>query len=103
MGEFEVLRSVIDDVAHDPRARRLMDELDIDISDQVKLANILDFDHSGSIKLVEFMHGVQILRGVPRRGDIISVELVSEGIGENVERILTLLRRSASYRHTETE
>merc|ERR1712203_588063 len=74
--------------------------LDISHEDQKQLAEIADYTQSGSVNIIHLVNTLTRLRGVSRRSDIISVELVCQGIQEQVQKIHTQLRRSKLPAHS---
>jgi len=89
LAELQIPRSTIEAVIHhDSVAERALLALDIDPKDRAKLGNILDHNHTGSCTVVDILNGLQRMRGAPRRGDIISVQLVAEGMQEMIEHAL---------------
>merc|ERR1712183_894191 len=80
-------------VRTDDCAVRALTALDIDPSDHHKLAKVLDHNHEGQIKIFDVLNGLQRLRGQNRRSDVISCELVIEGVQEKIEEILQSTRQ----------
>jgi len=72
--------SVIDLVVKDPEAIQALNDLDIDPEDHKYLADILDPDNGGSIRVCELIDGLRRLRGDPRRSDIVTVDLMIRSI-----------------------
>jgi len=90
--EVEVPRKVIKQLLKAPDMTEVLDGLDVDPSDRDCLGDIIDADHSGTIGILEFVNGLQRLRGNnPRRSDVVSVDLMVRDLQEKVDE---LLRRS---------
>merc|ERR1712113_14281 len=78
-------------------AIQALNALDIEAGDHPKLANILDYRHAGAINVVDLVNGLQRLRGTPRRSDSISIELVLEGMQEEINKILAETKRLSTW------
>jgi hypothetical protein len=65
-----------------------LDNLDIDQHDHDNLSDILDPDHNGNIEVLELIEGLRRLRGDPRRGDVVSVNLMIRSLQARAEEIL---------------
>lgn len=84
--------NIVDEVfRQDEKAIAALKELDIDPHDNTKLADILDPDHSGSIDFAELALGLQRMRGVPRRSDIVTVDLMLRSAQEKLDEILDVV------------
>merc|ERR1712232_967771 len=83
-----------EEAAADSRGQNALENLDIDAQDQVKLANILDADHTGAVNLLELMTGLTRLRGTLVRSDRVSVDLACQRLIENTDEILDCLLNS---------
>merc|ERR1712060_691289 len=93
--EVEVPRKVLKNLLKTPHIAKVLDGLDVDPSDRQSLGDIIDADHSGTIGILEFVNGLQRLRGnKPRRSDVVSVDLMVRDLQEKVLELLELLRRS---------
>jgi len=93
---LELPCSVINRLVNDPKDesfRLALTKLDIDPGDHRNLATILDPDGSGNIDAVEFVTGVERLRGEPRRSDVVSVQLMIRSLQKQVEEDKTELTR----------
>jgi len=71
----------------DPVVMRALDELDIDPEDNIYLADILDPDNGGSITVPDLITGIRRLRGVPRRSDIVTVDLMVRSLQERINEL----------------
>jgi len=94
--------SVIDLVVNDPEAIQALHDLDIDPEDHKYLADILDPDNGGSIRVCELIDGLRRLRGDPRRSDIVTVDLMIRSIQVQVGDIqakVTSLLEAAPVLH----
>lgn len=89
--DLEVDRSVIDEIIKEPVAVEALHNLDIDPHDHDKLSDILDPDHGGTITVIDFVNGLQRLRGEPRRSDIVSVNLMIHALQDKVEEVFDRL------------
>jgi len=79
--DWPLERSLIQKIANDDEvASAALDALDIDPEDQKHISQIADYNQAGSVSVVQLLNVLQRLRGIPRRSDIISVELVCQGI-----------------------
>merc|ERR1711862_333601 len=79
----------------------LLDALDIDPADRAKLGNILDHTHTAKVSVIDIVNGLQRLRGGFSRGDIISIDLVCQGIQQKLDRVLGLMQGSDVYEYGE--
>merc|ERR1712217_225740 len=75
-------------VRKDEDVMDILDKLDIDRADHRILANILDHNHTDKVKVIDMLTGLQRLRGGQRRSDIISVQLVLEGMQEKLTKLM---------------
>jgi len=97
LSEVRIPRSIIDEVVkNDGEAKDALNALDIDPVDQRKLSKILDSSHSGSVGVIELMNGLVRLRGMPRRSDTVSAELVATVSLEKLDDIFGILQDIAS-------
>mmetsp|Transcript_53022 Transcript_53022/g.87899 ORF Transcript_53022/g.87899 Transcript_53022/m.87899 type:complete len:153 (+) Transcript_53022:66-524(+) len=89
-------REVVDDVCkHDEETKEALNKLYIDPGDREKLADILDPDHSGSIGFLELVNGLQRLRGLPRRSDIVTIDLMLRSVQEKMDEIETAIMKNS--------
>merc|ERR1712113_24279 len=72
-------------MARNEEFRQSLNRLDIEPEDHQHLANILDPDGSGNIDAVEFVSGIERLRGMPRRSDVISAQLMIRSLQEKLD------------------
>lgn len=85
VAELEIPRACFKDCMEVPDAREALLNLDIGEEDHAHLDDILDPDQSGSISILEFMDGVARLRGLPRRSDVITVELILRSVQQSLK------------------
>merc|ERR1712187_290106 len=83
----EMNRSVVDELVKIPECKKALDDLDIEHQDHRRLAEILDYDHSGTIDVFEFVNGLLRLRGQPRRSDIVSIDLMVRSLQTLAQQI----------------
>merc|ERR1712187_760643 len=84
-----VSRRVIErTIEEDESAVKALLSLDIDPFDLCKLGKILDHNHSGVVNVIDMLNGLQRMRGTAKRRDTISVELVLEGVQEQLYRLM---------------
>jgi hypothetical protein len=101
--EVEVPRKVIKKLLLAPDMAEVLEGLDVDPNDRDCLGDIIDADHSGTIGILEFVNGLQRLRGNnPRRSDVVSVDLMVRDLQEKVDELLRRTRdkqitRRSSY------
>jgi len=67
--------------------RAALSALDISVYEIAHLADTLDTDNTGSVSTIELVNGLRKLRGNPRRGDIIAVDLMIRSLQEKVDYI----------------
>jgi len=92
IADVNVDRHIIEEVIRsDEGVADALVALDIDIADHFKVDNILDHDRTGKVNVMEALNGLQRLRGTSRRSDIISVELVLQGMQEQLTKLLGLM------------
>jgi len=87
--EIDLPAEIINEFVKDPIAIEALNDLEIDQEDHEYLSDILDPDNSGSVGINEFIDGLRRLRGVPRRSDIVSVDLMVRSIQQRVCDIQT--------------
>jgi len=73
---IEVTCEVVDRLASDPEALVALEALDISPQDCEVLSDILDPDNNGSVTIIDMVEGLGHLRGVPRRSDTVTVNLM---------------------------
>lgn len=84
----EIPREVVDDLCqNDAETIAALNDLDIDPADHGTLGDTLDPDHSGTINFTELLTGLQRMRGLPRRSDIVSVDLMLRATQDKLELI----------------
>lgn len=83
--EFD--RHIMENLVRCDAVKLSLNELDIDSADHNILWDILDPDHSGLISVLELVDGLQRLRGVPRRSDTVTVQLMMRALQEQVDEI----------------
>merc|ERR1712232_643259 len=76
----EITQDIFDVVIRDPVVINALTALDICPEDHGDLFDILDSDNSGGMFFVELLHGLEKLRGEPRRSDIVCVDLMLRSI-----------------------
>jgi hypothetical protein len=74
-------------VSHDEDVKAALSALDICSEENAHLSDLLDPDKGGSIGCLELVDGLKRLRGDPRRGDIISVDLMIRSLQVKVDQI----------------
>merc|ERR1719265_1277264 len=79
--------TIVKAVNEDPQVKVALEELDIEADDHKRLGDILDPDHSGTIGVPELINGLQRLRGVPRRSDVVTVDLQVRSLQERLEEV----------------
>merc|ERR1712061_118271 len=77
----------MEEVLKYPEAIQALNDLDIESHDHKYLADILDPDNNGSIRIVEFIDGLKRLRGEPRRSDIVAVDLMIRSLHQKITDI----------------
>jgi len=103
----EFPKTLFDEVVReDDDVKEALSSLDISATENAHLSDILDPDNGGSIAMLELVDGLQRLRGNPRRGDIIAVDLMVRSLQVKIDfiwrcmkdcqRDLTTNRRSLS-------
>merc|ERR1712079_665992 len=81
-------RALFDDVVReDGEVRDAISNLDINTDEISYLSDILDPDNGGSVGMLELVDGLRRLRGDPRRGDIIAVDLMLRSLQEKIDLI----------------
>jgi len=80
-------RMVMEKLVRCDAVKMSLNALDIDPADHKMLWDILDPDHSGRISMLELVNGLQRLRGVPRRSDTVTVQLMMRALQEQVDEI----------------
>lgn len=68
--------TTIDKWVKDPYVVDALDALDIDPQDHDRLSDILDPQNDGQVPVVDLVDGVRRLRGLPRRSDIVCIDLM---------------------------
>lgn len=91
--EIDLPGSIISEFVKDPQAISALDDLEIDPEDHEFLSDILDPDNSGSVGLFEFVDGLRRLRGVPRRSDIVAVDLMVRSIQKHLLDVEGMVRQ----------
>merc|ERR1712039_1083218 len=84
MGEFmdeitnvEIARADLNKFIKDPEVIKIMKSLDVEADDHDKIGDILDANHSGSITVIDFVTGLQRLRGHKlKRSDVVCLDLM---------------------------
>jgi len=71
----------------DAEAMAAMNDLDIEPADVERLGDILDPDQGGDVLIVEFVEGLQRLRGPPRRSDVVAIDLMVRSLQRSVAGI----------------
>jgi len=79
-------------VKGDGEVRDAISNLDINEHEISYLSDILDPDNGGSVGMLELVDGLRRLRGEPRRGDIIAVDLMMRSSQEKIDHIWCSLR-----------
>lgn len=80
-------RAVHKDHPDSKNVRHALLNLDIDPTDQKRLSDILDPDHSGTVSVLELTEGLKRLRGDPRRSDVVTCDLMIRSLQEKVDDI----------------
>jgi len=80
--DIELNKELFDKVMRRDDVRKFLDMLDIRAENRVDLFSVLDSDGGGSLSLSEILKGFQMLRGDPRRTDVVSVRLVLRTLQE---------------------
>eukprot|EP00931_Biecheleriopsis_adriatica_P081917 TRINITY_DN55276_c0_g1_i1.p1 TRINITY_DN55276_c0_g1~~TRINITY_DN55276_c0_g1_i1.p1 ORF type:complete len:575 (+),score=104.48 TRINITY_DN55276_c0_g1_i1:70-1794(+) len=87
LAETEVPRHSLDDLVQDQEVREALNALDIDEHDHRKLSDILDPSHRGAVGVLDLVDGLQRLRGMPRRSDTVTVNLMVRSLQATTEEI----------------
>eukprot|EP00927_Polykrikos_kofoidii_P048265 TRINITY_DN4248_c0_g1_i2.p1 TRINITY_DN4248_c0_g1~~TRINITY_DN4248_c0_g1_i2.p1 ORF type:complete len:628 (-),score=92.40 TRINITY_DN4248_c0_g1_i2:51-1859(-) len=74
-GSTDISWSLFNELCEHDRFRDILSDLDVAEDDQLDLFDTLDVDGGGTLDTVELVSGISMLRGDPRRADIISVGL----------------------------
>merc|ERR1719195_1425301 len=74
-------------VKEDVEVRDAISNLDINEDEIHYLSDILDPDNKGSVGMLELVDGLRRLRGDPRRGDIIAVDLMLRSLQVKIDNI----------------
>jgi hypothetical protein len=77
---------------NDEHVRHALAALDINSEEYAGLSNTLDPDNTGTISSIELVEGLKRLRGNPRRGDIIAVDMMIRSMQEKVDFIWKRMR-----------
>merc|ERR1719221_30985 len=72
---WRITHEVFNQVMMDPEVQRMMDDLEISVSNRDKLFDVLDSDSSGSLDVAEIIQGLMKLRGPADKGDVVSALL----------------------------
>jgi len=91
--ELEIDRSAFERMRMDPRAQKILDELDIADEDEDNLFSTLDCDNSGCIDIEELCAGIAKLRGDTCRSDIVSINFLVQEVRSEVRGYMTHLMR----------
>merc|ERR1712137_676424 len=92
IAELSLHRDVIERVCcEDEPAIKALEALDIDPADQKTLAKIADYQQMGRVSIMELVNTIYRIRGLPRRSDTVSVELVCQGIQEQIQELTSLM------------
>eukprot|EP00931_Biecheleriopsis_adriatica_P072739 TRINITY_DN47153_c0_g1_i1.p1 TRINITY_DN47153_c0_g1~~TRINITY_DN47153_c0_g1_i1.p1 ORF type:complete len:558 (-),score=116.26 TRINITY_DN47153_c0_g1_i1:119-1792(-) len=86
-------------VLADERARKALDELDINRDDHRYLSDILDPCNDGSLSVGEIVDGLERLRGDPRRSDIVAVDLMVRQLQTRLEQVCHLVQQTQRDMH----
>merc|ERR1712196_536059 len=70
----------IDRMVRKPEVRQVLGELEVGEDELEHLSDILDPDQGGTISVIDLLNGLKRLRGVPRRGDIVTIDLKCRSI-----------------------
>merc|ERR1719468_587517 len=81
LSKSEFPRSLFEEV------KEALSALDINSEENAHLSDILDPDNGGSVGCMELVDGLDRLRGEPRRGDIIAVDLMIRSLQLQVDEI----------------
>merc|ERR1712224_1048597 len=92
MWEIDVPVELIDDLVLDPIAISALDALDIDREDHAFLSEILDPDCGGTISVCELVEGVRKLRGLPRRSDMVTQQLMIRTVQSTLYEVRDMLQ-----------
>lgn len=72
----------------DSKLSKLLQDLDIDVSDPIGLFDTCDMDNSGYITLEELLRGTLKLRGEPQKSDIIAGFMALRALQEKFDSFL---------------
>eukprot|EP00928_Gymnodinium_smaydae_P063186 TRINITY_DN4684_c0_g3_i2.p1 TRINITY_DN4684_c0_g3~~TRINITY_DN4684_c0_g3_i2.p1 ORF type:complete len:666 (+),score=125.16 TRINITY_DN4684_c0_g3_i2:294-2000(+) len=85
-------RTTFDQAMRDNVVKKLLDELDIDETDQHDLFEALDSDGNGRVEIEELIQGVVKMRGKARKVDVVAARLMLKTLSSRVVKIDSLVR-----------
>eukprot|EP00928_Gymnodinium_smaydae_P063187 TRINITY_DN4684_c0_g4_i1.p1 TRINITY_DN4684_c0_g4~~TRINITY_DN4684_c0_g4_i1.p1 ORF type:complete len:660 (+),score=148.00 TRINITY_DN4684_c0_g4_i1:36-2015(+) len=85
-------RTNFDQAMKDSQVKKLLDELDIDETDQHDLFEALDSDGNGRVEIEELIQGVVKMRGKARKVDVVAARLMLKTLSSRVVKIDSLVR-----------
>jgi len=84
MYEVEIPLEIMEELISDAKAQEALASLDVEPADAEFLGSLLDPDNGGSLRIIEIVDGVGRLRGEPRRGDQLTVDLMLRSLQRTV-------------------
>jgi hypothetical protein len=79
-----ITRAAFINALQDPVVIQLIDSLEVNVSDQSEMFDILDSDGSGSIEIAELISGLIKLRSVETKQDVVALILGMRGIRDSL-------------------
>jgi len=83
LDKVEMTREVFETFVKTPEVQDMLDEMDLYQENRMSLFDVLDSDGGGSLSLPEILNGFTMLRGDPRRTDVVSVWLMLRAVQEH--------------------
>jgi len=94
LAELEIDATVVDEWSTDPKTKAALRDLDIDPLDDDGLSDILDPDNTGVIKITDVQEGLQKLRGITRRSDVLRVDLMIRDLQRSINGLKLIPEKS---------
>lgn len=79
----------------DKEVQQILADLDIEAQDCLRLSHTLDRNQDGTLDVMEFISGLQLLRGPARRGDVIAVDLAVQSMQAKIDEIWLHFKNAA--------
>ena len=92
VGLLELDKEMFDSFMEREDVNKLLDELDIRHDNRVDLFSVLDSDGGSSLSVAEILKGFTMLRGDPRRTDVVSVGLILRSLQDHQQLELRVLK-----------